>query len=73
MTRGNKTISNSTRPQIDNLKCQLRYATNPFDGTGRIFKTAISELRKEGVSIIRDKDKCRYYNPLTVNVKWGYN
>lgn len=72
MTSGNKTISNSVRPQIDTLKSHFRFAKNPFDGSGYAFKTAISELKKEGVNIIRDKKMCRYYNSETVSLIWGY-
>lgn len=71
MNRHSKRISNSLRPRIDTLKCMIRYAPAPFDGYG-LLKTAISELRKEGLVIIYDKQYCRYYNPQTIDKKWGY-
>lgn len=60
MDRDAKRINPSQRPQIEKVKSYIRYAVRPFDGTGRIFKTAISELRKEGLSIIYIKEKCHY-------------
>lgn len=72
MTRGSKTISNSLRPKIENVKNMMRFAENPFDGSGIIFKTALSEIRKEGIEIVYDKTKCRYYNVKTINKKWEY-
>lgn len=72
MTSGSKKISNSLRPKIDAIKCMIRYSINPFDGSGSIFKTAIYELKKEGVNIMHDKKMCRYYNTKTISSKWGY-
>lgn len=72
MTSGKKTISNSLRPKIENIKNMIRFTENPFDGSGSPFKTAISELRAEGVNIIHDRKMCRYYNKSTINPKWGY-
>ena len=60
MAKGSKTISNSLRPKIDSIKCMIRYSIRPFDGTGYIFKTAIKELRNEGLNIKHQKDKCNY-------------
>ncbi len=72
MNRYSKTISNSSRPVIDNLKNKFRFTSNPFDGNGYPFKQAISELRKEGIPIVYDKNMCRYYNKNTVSKNWNY-
>ena len=71
MQRGSKTISSSLRPKIDTIKCNIRFAKNPFDGDSLV-KTAIKELRAEGVNIIYNKDRCHYYNAETIDKKWGY-
>ena len=60
MTRGNKTIKGDSRGKIQTLKNMIRYSTRPFDGTGYVFKTAIAELRSEGINIKYIKDKCHY-------------
>ncbi|MDX1296635.1 MAG: hypothetical protein R3260_00130 [Pseudomonas sp.] len=60
MRPGNKTISRSMRPQIETIKSNIRAAVRPFDGTGSAFKTAIKELRAEGVQITYVADKCHY-------------
>ncbi|MDN0082416.1 hypothetical protein QU487_06565 [Crenobacter sp. SG2305] len=60
MQRGSKTISNSMRPQIENLKANIRAAIRPFDGTGSAFKTALKELRAEGLRIVYVAEKCHY-------------
>lgn len=67
-----KRINPSLRPQIDTLKNKMRFTSAPFDGTGTAFKTALKELREEGINIIYDKIKCRYYNQKTINKSWGY-
>ena len=72
MPKGNKTICNNSVMRIATLKNNIRNSSNPFDGTGHIFKEAIKQLRKEGVAIIYDAVKCRYYNPVTIHPKWGY-
>jgi hypothetical protein len=72
MNRGSKRINPSLRPQIDTLKSKIRSSKSPFDGTGSAFKTALSELRKEGLEIIYDNKMCRYYNPKTIDIVWGY-
>lgn len=71
MNRDAKCISSSGRGKIDTLKSNMRFATNPFDGSG-FFKTALAELRKEGVNIIFNKEKQHYYNPQTISKIWGY-
>lgn len=73
MYKGAKTISRSWRPKIDTLKSEIRCATNPFDSDGYVFVTALKELRKEGLKIIRDRRMCRYYNADTIDKMWGYN
>jgi len=60
MTRDSKNISNSLRPKIDTIKCMIRYAVRPFDGTGYIFNQAVKELRLEGLNIVYQKEKCNY-------------
>ena len=72
MKAGSKRINPSSRPQIDTLKSKMRFSTNPFDGTGHVFKQAIKELREEGINIKRDAKMCRYYNIQTVAKAWGY-
>jgi len=72
MTKGKKRINPNSRGIIDSLKNKMRFAPNPFDGGGHPFKTAISELRKEGVEIKHNKNKQHYYNPKTVRKVWGY-
>jgi hypothetical protein len=71
MTKDKKCICRNGRSKIDTLKNMMRFDTSPFDGTG-YFKTALAELRKEGVNIVFDKEKQRYYNPLTISKIWGY-
>ena len=73
MQQGSKRISPNSRGRILTLKKAFMYSKNPFDGNGHIFKTAISELRKEGVKIIYDRKKCRYYNADTISEIWGYS
>lgn len=72
MQKGKKTISNSLRGRVDTIKSNIRFSKNPFDGDG-VVKRAIAELRKEGVEIIYNPKKCHYYNPNTIDKKWGYN
>lgn len=60
MVRGKKTISNSQRPQIEKIKCNIRNSIRPFDGEGYCFKKALSELRKEGLQIAYIRTKCHY-------------
>lgn len=60
MQRGAKRISNSIRPQIDNIKSEIRGAVRPFDGCGSAFKTALQELRAEGIAIKYVAEKCHY-------------
>lgn len=72
MIRGKKRINPNCRGNIETLKSNIRHSKNPFDGTGYMFKKSVSELRKEGIKIIYDKQKCRYYNKETINPIWGY-
>jgi hypothetical protein len=72
MMKGAKRINPNCRWQIETTKNLIRYANNPFDGSGYIFKQALSEIRKEGVPIIYDKKNCRYYNRETIDPRWGY-
>ena len=60
MRPGNKTISNSLRPQIENIKSNIRAAVRPFDGTVRPFKLALAELRGEGMTIHYVAEKAHY-------------
>lgn len=60
MPRGNKNISSNVRPEIERVKGYIRSSTRPFDGDGYIFQTAVKELRKEGYTIKRNRDKCNY-------------
>lgn len=60
MNRGSKTISCSMRPQIENIKTNIRFAVRPFDGTGSAFKAAIKELRDEGIEIRYVAEKAHY-------------
>jgi hypothetical protein len=60
MNRDAKTISSSCRPEIERVKSYILDAVRPFDGDGYIFRTALSELRKEGVKIAYIKNKCHY-------------
>lgn len=60
MRPGSKTISRSQRPQIENMKCNIRAAVRPFDGSGTVFKTAIKELREEGIVIRYIAEKAHY-------------
>ena len=55
-----KTISSSQRPDIERVKGFIRDACRPFDGSGYIFKTALSEIRKEGLTVLYIKEKCHY-------------
>lgn len=73
MTRNNKSIKSNGRGVIDTLKSNIRHTSKPFDGSGYYFKTAITELKKEGLEIIYDNDKCRYYNKNTISPIYGYN
>lgn len=62
MYRGAKTISNSLRPRISTLKNLIRFSTCGFDGDrdSHVFKTALKELRQEGLKIKYVKEKCHY-------------
>ncbi|MBC5853255.1 hypothetical protein [Vibrio metschnikovii] len=60
MQRGAKTISNSHRREIENIKGNIRSSVRPFDGSGYPFKQAIKELRNEGVKITYVREKCHY-------------
>lgn len=60
MNRDSKTISRSMRPKIENMKCNIRAAVRPFDGSGSVFKTAIKELREEGIEIRYVAEKAHY-------------
>jgi hypothetical protein len=60
MNRFSKRINPLCRPEIDRLKFNIKHSTGYFDGDGYIFKTAISELRKEGFRIVYNREKCMY-------------
>lgn len=60
MAPGNKTISRSMRPQIENIKANIRASVRPFDGTGSAFKAAVKELRAKGLAITYVAEKCHY-------------
>lgn len=60
MNKDAKRINPSLRPQIEKVKGYIRDSLRPFDGNGYIFKTAISELKKEGLQIKYIKEKCHY-------------
>jgi hypothetical protein len=72
MQKGKKRINPSLRPQIDTLKSKIRFAKNPFDGTGGAFKIALKELRAEGIIIAYDRKNVRYYNKKYILKSWGY-
>ena len=50
----------SMRGQIDRLKYSIKHSIRPFDGDGYVFKTALAELRKEGIVIKYNRVKCHY-------------
>jgi hypothetical protein len=60
MNRFSKTIKSTMRPQIENIKCNIREGSRPFDGDGYTFKKALAELRKEGLEIKYVAEKCHY-------------
>lgn len=60
MNRDAKTISCSQRPDIERVKSYIINSIRPFDGSGYVFKTALSELRKQGLNIVYIKEKCHY-------------
>ena len=73
MNRDAKRIKpRSQKSEISDIKTRIRESKNPFDSDTTAFKKAIAELRKEGLNIIHDKKMCRYYNPLTIDKRWGY-
>ena len=72
MNKDKKCIKSNAAMKIATIKTNMRNAVNPLDGDGAWFKKAVSELRNEGISIVFDKQKQRYYNPLTINPRWGY-
>lgn len=51
--------------QKEIIKSNIRNAKGGFDGCGSPFKTAIAELRKEGLKIIYDNVKCLYFKELS--------
>jgi hypothetical protein len=73
MNKDKKCIKSNGAMKVATIKNRMRNATNPFDGNGHWFNQALLELRKEGVSIIHNKQNCHYYNPLTINKSWGYS
>jgi hypothetical protein len=60
MNRDAKRISNSLRPLIERIKGSIRQATRPFDGDGYAFKTALKELRQEGMKFKYVAAKAHY-------------
>ena len=60
MNRDAKTIKCSLRPDIEIVKGYIRDSIRPFDGSGYVFKSAIKELRDEGIKILYIKEKCHY-------------
>jgi hypothetical protein len=60
MNKDAKNIKVSLRPEIERVKGYIRDAKRPFDGDGYVFKTALKELRKEGLNITHIKEKCHY-------------
>jgi hypothetical protein len=60
MNSDSKNIKSSLRPEIERVKGFIRDAVRPFDGSGYVFKTALSEIRKEGTHILFVREKCHY-------------
>jgi hypothetical protein len=48
------------RPQIENIKCNIRDSVRPFDGDGYAFKTALKELKADGMHFKYIAEKCHY-------------
>lgn len=49
--------------KVASVKINIRTSKYPFDGDNNIFKSAISQLRKEGIEILKNRKKCHYYIP----------
>lgn len=55
-----KRIKPTLRPSIENVKVLIRDAQRPFDGDGYVFMTALSEVRKEGLTVRYAREKDHY-------------
>lgn len=60
MNKDAKRISNNLRTQISITKSHILHSKNYFYGAGYVFKTAIKELRDEGIKIIYNRSKDGY-------------
>lgn len=61
MNRHSKRINPTFRPDIERVKGYIRDSKRGFDGDGYVSKTAIAELRKEGMTIKYDRTKYLYF------------
>ena len=61
MVRGKKRINPSSRPQIDVVKSYIISSNGRFfDGSGYVFKKALSEVRRSGVAVKYYRNNCMY-------------
>lgn len=60
MNKDAKNIRCTVRPEIERVKGYIRDASRPFDGSGYIFRTALRELRREGMIIRYDRNLSHY-------------
>lgn len=60
MNKDAKNISSTLRPEIERVKGYIRDTRRPFDGNGYVFRTALTELRREGFYIRYDRKQCHY-------------
>lgn len=58
--RGAKRIKANLRGDVEKIKSDIVKQTARFDGDGSVFKTAVSELRKAGHEIVRDRSTGMY-------------
>lgn len=65
MNRGAKSIKCTMRPQIENIKCNIRDSVRPFDGDGYAFKTALKELKADGMHFKYIAEKCHYIREVS--------
>ncbi len=61
MNRDSKRINPSLRSRIEIVKSAIRGTNNMFDGDGYVFKTALKELKHEGLNIVYDRKAAVYY------------
>ncbi len=56
-----KRINPHLTSRISIIKGYIRNSKSGFDGNGYIFKEAIRQLKKEGLEITYNKNKCAYF------------